>query len=435
MSRILAIVGRPNVGKSTLFNRLVGKREAIVDDSSGVTRDRHYGTCEWNGESFTVVDTGGFVEGSDDIYETAIRRQVKIAISEAAVIIFMVDVTDGVNPLDEEVAQLLRRCKKPILLAVNKVDNNQRLLGEGVFYKFGLGEIFSISSASGSGTGELLDKAVEYIKEEKEIDDFSALPKVAIVGKPNVGKSSLINALLGEERNIVTEIAGTTRDTIHTRYNSFGHDFMLIDTAGIRKKQKVHEDIEFYSVMRSIKALEECDVCCLVIDATIGIEKQDLNLLHLAEKNGKGVVILVNKWDLIEKTNKSTVQYEKEIMASTAPFTDIPIIFISALNKQRIHKAVEVFMHVNENLKRHISTHKLNDFLVQVVEAYQPPAVKGKFIKIKFITQLHTKTPSFALFCNLPQYIQDNYKRYLENKFREEYDFSGVPVRLFFRKK
>ncbi len=435
MSRILAIVGRPNVGKSTLFNRLVGKREAIVDDSSGVTRDRHYGTCEWNGESFTVVDTGGFVEGSNDIYEAAIRRQVNIAISEAAVILFMVDVTEGIHPLDEEVAKLLRKCKKPILLAVNKVDNNERLLSEGVFYKFGLGDIFSISSASGSGTGELLDKAVEYIKEEKVIDDFSNLPKIAIVGKPNVGKSSLINALLGEERTIVTDIAGTTRDTIHTRYNAFGNDFMLVDTAGIRKKQKVHEDIEYYSVMRSIKALEECDVCCILIDATAGIEKQDLNLLHLAEKNGKGVVILVNKWDLIEKNNKSTVEYEKEIKSATAPFTDIPILFISVLNKQRIHKAVELFMQVNENLKRHISTHKLNEFLIDTIENYQPPAVKGKFIKIKFITQLHTKTPSFVLFANLPQYIQESYKRYLENKFRETYNFTGVPLRLYFRKK
>jgi GTP-binding protein len=435
MSRIVAIVGRPNVGKSTLFNRLVGSRMAIVEDSPGVTRDRHYGSCEWNGETFTVVDTGGFVHGSDDIFEKAIRDQVKIAVAEAEVILFMVDVTEGVHPLDTEVANLLRKSKKPVLLVVNKVDNNERLLGEGEFYSFGLGEIFSISSASGSGTGEVLDKVVEYLTGKTEIDDNSGLPKVAIIGKPNVGKSSFINALLGTERNIVTDIAGTTRDTIHTKYNAFGKEFMLIDTAGIRKKQKVNEDIEFYSVMRSIKALEDCDVCGLMIDANQGIEKQDLNLLNLAEKNGKGVVILVNKWDLVEKDNKSTIQFERRIQEATAPFTDIPVVFISAQSKQRIHKAVETILQVSDNLKRHISTHELNEFLAEVVEAYQPPAIKGKFIKIKFITQLHTRTPSFALFCNLPQYIQESYRRYIENKFRERYDFSGVPLRLYFRKK
>ena len=435
MSRIVAIVGRPNVGKSTLFNRLVGGRQAIVEDSPGVTRDRHYGSCEWNGQTFTVVDTGGFVHGSEDIFESAIRSQVTIAVTEASVILFMVDVSEGVHPLDTEVANMLRRSKKPVLLIANKADNPERAMGAPEFYQFGLDEMYSISSASGSGTGDLLDRVVELLVNEQDVADLSHLPKVAIVGKPNVGKSSFINALLGVDRNIVTDIAGTTRDTIHSRYNGFGHDFMLIDTAGIRKKSKVNEDIEFYSVMRSIKAIEDCDVCGLMIDAQQGIEKQDLNLLHLAEKNGKGIVILVNKWDVIEKDTKTTLKFEKQIKEAIAPFTDIPILFISATEKQRIHKAVELLMQVNENLKRHISTHELNDFLKETVDAYQPPSIKGKFIKIKFITQLHTKTPSFALFCNLPQYIQENYRRYLENKFRERYEFHGVPIRLYFRKK
>jgi GTP-binding protein len=439
MGNIVAIVGRPNVGKSTLFNRLVGHRTAIVDDYSGVTRDRHYGMSEWNGREFTVIDTGGFVDGSDDIFESAINSQVKIAIEEADVIVFMVDVADGITSLDKSVANLLRRSKKPVLLAVNKVDNNDRILAASEFYGLGFETIHNLSSASGSGTGDLLDDVISALPEQsdepEEKEEEEVLPKIAIVGRPNVGKSSLVNALLGEERNIVTDIAGTTRDTINTLYNGYGHKFLLIDTAGIRRKAKVKEDIEFYSVMRSVKAIENCDVAILVIDATLGLDSQDLNLVHLAETNSKGLVVLVNKWDLVEKDHKTSADYEKVIRKKLEPFTDVPVIFTSAVTKQRIHKAVEMAMLVHENRKRKIPTRKLNDVMLAYIEAYQPPAIKGKYIKIKFVTQLPGQSPKFAFFCNLPQYISDSYKRYLENKMRESFDLHGVPVTIFMRKK
>jgi GTP-binding protein len=438
MGNIVAIVGRPNVGKSTLFNRLVGERRAIVDDFSGITRDRHYGTSEWNGREFSIVDTGGFVAGSDDIFEAAINSQVKIAIEEAEVILFMVDVSAGITELDKSVANLLRRTKKPVLLVVNKVDNNNRILEASEFYGLGFDKMFTVSSASGSGTGDLLDEVVTSLPEEAPVDEdaeVEVLAKIAIVGRPNVGKSSLINALLGEERNIVTDIAGTTRDTINTLYNGFGHKFLLIDTAGIRRKAKVKEDIEFYSVMRSVKAIEECDVAVLVIDATVGIDSQDINLVHLAETNGKGLVVLVNKWDLVEKDTKTSLEFEKVVRKKLEPFTDVPIIFTSALTKQRIHKAIEMAIHVYENRSRRIQTRKLNDVMLAHIEAYQPPAIKGKHVKIKFVTQLPGRNPKFAFFCNLPQYISESYKRYLENKMRESFDLHGVPITIFMRKK
>jgi GTPase len=438
MGNIVAIVGRPNVGKSTLFNRLVGHRTAIVDDYSGVTRDRHYGISEWGGREFSVIDTGGFVDGSDDIFESAINSQVKIAVEEADVLVFMVDVADGITSLDRSVANLLRRSKKPVLVVVNKVDNNDRIPAASEFYGLGFDQLHNISSASGSGTGDLLDeiiKSLPPLPEGAEEKEEEVLPKIAIVGRPNVGKSSLVNALLGEERNIVTDIAGTTRDTINTLYNGFGHKFLLIDTAGIRRKAKVKEDIEFYSVMRSVKAVENCDVTILVIDATLGLDSQDLNLVHLAETNSKGLVVLVNKWDLVEKDHKTSTEFEKVIRKKLEPFTDVPVIFTSALTKQRIHKAVEMAMVVHENRKRKIPTRKLNDVMLAHIEAYQPPAIKGKYIKIKFVTQLPGQSPKFAFFCNLPQYVSDSYKRYLENKMRESFDLHGVPVTIFMRKK
>ncbi len=439
MGNIVAIVGRPNVGKSTLFNRLVGNRKAIVDDYSGVTRDRHYGLAEWTGREFTIIDTGGFVDGSDDIFESAINSQVKLAVQEADVIAFMVDVADGITDLDKSVANLLRKSKKPVMLVVNKVDNNDRIAYASEFYGLGFDKLFNISSASGSGTGDLLDEIVANLpaptEEDENEEEAESLPKIAIVGRPNVGKSSLVNALLGEERNIVTEVAGTTRDTIDTLYNGFGHKFLLIDTAGIRRKAKVKEDIEFYSVMRSVKAIENCDVAVLVIDATVGIDSQDINLVHLIETNSKGMVVLVNKWDLVEKDHKTSVEFEKVIRKKLEPFTDVPIIFTSAITKQRIHKAVEMAMLVNENRKRRIPTHKLNDVMLAHIEAYQPPAIKGKYVKIKFVTQLPGRSPKFAFFCNLPQYINDSYKRYLENKLRESFDLHGVPTTIFMRKK
>ncbi len=433
MSNIVAIVGRPNVGKSTLYNRLTETRKAIVDDYSGVTRDRHYGIAEWVGKNFTVIDTGGYVAHSEDVFEAAIREQVVIAIEEATVILFMVDVVTGITDLDDDIAKLLRRSQKPVFVVVNKVDNNQRLTDASIFYSLGLGEIYPLSSMSGSGTGELLDEVIKHFEEEPE--DENQLPKYAIVGRPNVGKSSLINALIGKERNIVTPIAGTTRDSIHIHYNQFGHEFMLIDTAGLRKKTKVKENIEFYSVMRTIKALEEADVVILMIDAVDGIESQDINIFHLAEKNKKGVVILVNKWDLIEKNTKTTKVFEELIYEKLAPFNDVPIVFTSVTEKQRIFKALEAASKVYENKLKKIPTSKLNDVMLPIIENFPPPAVKGKYVKIKYITQINASSPMFAFFCNLPQYVKEPYKRFVENKLREHFDFTGVPIQIYFRQK
>lgn len=433
MSNIIAIVGRPNVGKSTLFNRLTESRKAIVDDFSGVTRDRHYGKAEWTDKEFTVIDTGGYVANSEDLFEVAIREQVVIAIEEATVIIFMVDVTTGITDLDDDIANLLRKSKKPVFVVVNKVDNTALENEASVFYSFGLGEIYTISSMTGSGTGDLLDEVVKNF--EDVVEEENTLPKITIVGRPNVGKSSLINALIGKDRNIVTPIAGTTRDSIHIHYNQYGHDFMFIDTAGLRKKTKVKENIEFYSVMRTIKALEDSDVVMLMLDAQEGLESQDINIFHLAEKNKKGVVILVNKWDLIEKNDKTMKAFEEQIKHKLQPFTDVPILFVSVLNKQRIFKAIETALEVQKNRGKKIPTSKLNDVLLPIIEAFPPPALKGKFIKIKYITQINGVAPMFAFFCNLPQYIKDPYKRFLENKLRENFDFSGVPIQIFFRQK
>jgi len=434
MSRIVAIVGRPNVGKSTLFNRLTESREAIVDEVSGVTRDRNYGVSNWNGIDFSVIDTGGYVRNSDDIFEEEINKQVLLAIEEADIILFMVDVTIGIHDLDTSVASLLRRVNKKVLLVVNKVDNGERLLDAAEFYNLGLGDYFPLSSMNGSGTGELLDEVVKSLPAE-EPPLTPDLPRIAIVGRPNVGKSSLVNSLLGEERNIVTPVAGTTRDSIYTRYNKFQHDFLLVDTAGLRKKSKVSEDIEFYSVMRAVRTIESSDICLLLIDATRGIEAQDLNIISLIQKNNKGMIILVNKWDLIEKENNTTILFEKDIREKTAPFTDYPILFISATNKQRIHKILELIEQVNQNRNRKISTSELNEVMLEIIKNNAPPSLKGKYVKIKYVTQLPVYTPAFAFFCNLPQYVKDPYKRYLENRMRELFDFSGVPIRIFFRKK
>ncbi|UOB18566.1 ribosome biogenesis GTPase Der [Abyssalbus ytuae] len=434
MSAIVAIVGRPNVGKSTLFNRLIKRREAIVDAVSGVTRDRHYGKSDWNGKEFSLIDTGGYVTGSDDIFEQEIDKQVELAIDEADAIIFVVDVESGITGMDEEVAQLLRQAEKPVFLAVNKVDTALRQADAVEFYSLGLGEYYTISSINGSGTGELLDALVETLpeKEEKNEDD---LPRFAVVGRPNAGKSSFINALLGEDRFIVTDIAGTTRDSTDTKYNRFGFDFNLVDTAGIRRKSKVKEDLEFYSVMRSVRAIEYADVCLLVIDATRGFEGQDLNIFWLAERNKKGIVILVNKWDLVEKETNTTRDFEKVIRKQIEPFTNVPIVFMSALTKQRIYKAIETAVKVYENRNNRISTSKLNDVMLPIIENTPPPSVKGKYIKIKFCTQLPTPTPQFAFFANLPQYVKDAYRRFIENKLRENFDFEGVPIQIYFRKK
>ncbi len=437
MGNIIAIVGRPNVGKSTLFNRLVGAREAIVDETAGVTRDRHYGKTDWNGREFSVIDTGGYINDSDDIFEEEIRKQVKLAIEESDLILFLVDVAEGITDTDREVSHMLRKVtNKKVLLVVNKVDNTQRYMEANEFYELGLGNYFAISSMNGSGTGDLLDAVVTglpaLVNEQEEED---TLPKIAIVGKPNVGKSSLANALLGEERNIVTPIAGTTRDAILTRYNKFGHDFYLIDTAGLRKKGKVTEDLEFYSVLRSIRVIENSDVCVLMLDATLGIEAQDINIFNLIYRNRKGVVILVNKWDLVEKENKTLEDYKEAIQRRLAPFKDVPILFVSALTKQRIYNVLDEVVRVNENRRRRIPTSTLNDVMLPLIEAYPPPSVKDKFVRIKFVTQLPTYAPSFAFFCNLPQYVKEPYKRFLENKLREQFEFTGVPIQIFIRQK
>jgi GTP-binding protein len=434
MSNIVAIVGRPNVGKSTFFNRLIQRREAIVDAVSGVTRDRHYGKSDWNGKEFSLIDTGGYVKGSDDIFETEIDKQVELAIDEADAIIFMVDVESGVTGMDEDVAKLLRKVTKPVFLAVNKVDNNKRAEDAVDFYSLGLGDYFTIASINGSGTGDLLDALVEALPEKDEAEE-TELPRFAVVGRPNAGKSSFINALIGEERYIVTDIAGTTRDAIDTKYNRFGFEFNLVDTAGIRRKSKVKEDLEFYSVMRSVRAIEHSDVCLLVFDATRGFDGQVQNIFWLAERNRKGIVILVNKWDLVEKDNKTTKDFEKYIRQQIEPFTDVPIVFISALTKQRIFKAIETAVEVYKNRTKRIKTSVLNEVLLPIIEHNPPPAYKGKYVKIKYIMQLPTPQPQFAFFCNLPQYVKEPYKRFLENKLREHFDFNGVPVSVYMRKK
>jgi GTP-binding protein len=431
----VAIVGRPNVGKSTFFNRLLEERKAIVEDTSGVTRDRQYGVADWNGKNFNVIDTGGFVPDSKDIFEREIRKQVMIAVQEANAIIFMVDVVSGITDLDEAMADVLRRTTKPIFLVVNKVDNNERLLEATEFYSLGFEDIYFLSSVSGSGTGELLDALTKDIPDDMELETEKELPKIAIIGQPNVGKSSLLNALTGEERTIVSEIAGTTRDTIHTKYNLFQKEFILIDTAGIRRKQKVHEDLEFYSVIRAIKAMDEADVCLLLLDAEKGISAQDLNIFSLAAKKGKGIVVLVNKWDLVEKETNTARDYERELKQRLAPFTDVPILFISAKEKTRIFRVVETALEVFENRSRKIPTSQLNEVMLKAIESFHPPVVRGNPVKIKYVSQLPTHVPSFAFFCNLPDDIKQPYKNYLENQLRLNFNFKGVPVRLFFRKK
>lgn len=435
MSAIVAIVGRPNVGKSTLFNRLIKRREAIVDAVSGVTRDRNYGKSEWNGKEFSVIDTGGYIKGSDDIFEGEIRKQVELAIDEADVIMFITDVEEGITPMDEEVAKLLRKVTKPVMLVVNKVDNAMRENDALEFYNLGLGEYTTISGTSGSGTGDLLDKLMDVLpeKEEEKIDE--ELPRFAVVGRPNAGKSSFINALIGEDRYIVTDIAGTTRDAIDTRFTKFGFDFNLVDTAGIRKKSRVKEDLEFYSVMRSVRAIEHCDVCILMVDASRGFEGQDQSIFWLAEKNRKGIVILVNKWDLVEKDTKTAKAFEDKIRKEIEPFTDVPILFISVTSKQRLLKALETAVEVFENRKRRIPTSKFNEFMLDVIQKFPPPATKGKYVKIKYCMQLPTPVPQFVFFANLPQYVKEPYKRFLENKIREQYNFSGVPIDIYIREK
>jgi GTP-binding protein len=434
MAGIVAIVGRPNVGKSTLFNRLIGERKAIVDDVSGVTRDRHYGTSDWVGKEFTVVDTGGYVSDSSDVFESSIREQVELAIAEADVLLFVVDAVLDPNDLDIAFFKVVRKSKKPYLVLANKADNDERMFMANSYYSLGIETIYPISSLSGSGTGDLLDELVRLLPEGGVVLDEN-IPKIAFVGRPNAGKSTICNTLLGHERNIVTDIPGTTRDTLYIRYKSFNQDLYLVDTAGVRKKNKVTEDIEFYSVMRSLRAIESVDVVALVVDATRGLEAQDMNLFSLAQKNGKGIVIIINKWDLIEKDTHTTKNYEALVKEKIAPFVDVPVLFVSALTKQRVLKALTVMTGVYSSINKKISTSKLNDFLLPIVEKTPPPSTKGKYIKIKYITQLPTNCPSFAFFCNLPQYIPESYKRFLENKLRANFDFSGVPLRLYFRKK
>ena len=434
MSNIVAIVGRPNVGKSTLFNRLTESRQAITDEVSGVTRDRHYGKSEWGGKEFSVIDTGGYITGSEDVFEGEIRKQVELAIDEANVILFIVDAKEGITEMDTAVVQLLRKTAKKTLVVANKTDNST-LLEEAVeFYNLGMGDYFPISSMSGSGTGDLLDELILHFEEDPDKEEIN-LPKFAIVGRPNVGKSSFVNALIGKEQNIVTDIAGTTRDSLNTRFNKFGFDFYLIDTAGVRKKKKVHENLEFYSVMRAVRAIEHSDVCILMIDATRGFETQDQRIFHIADKNKKGIVILVNKWDSIEKNTESTQQFEEQILKQISPFKDIPILFVSVLEKQRLLKGLETAIEVYKNRTQRITTSELNETMLAIIEKNPPPATKGKYIKIKYCTMLPTATPTFAFFANLPQYIKETYKRFLENKIREIYDFSGVPITIYFRQK
>ena len=434
MASIVAIVGRPNVGKSTLFNRLTESRAAIVDSVAGVTRDRLYGKCDWTNREFSVIDTGGYIMGSDDVFESEIRRQVELAIDEANLILFVVDAEEGTTGMDEEVAQLLRQGKKPVMLVANKVDNAMRQTMSAEFYGLGLGEVYNISAINGSGTGELLDDLVKLLPEEQPEEELD-LPKIAVIGRPNVGKSSFINMITGTERNIVTDIAGTTRDSINTRYRLFNQDFLLVDTAGLRKKSKVHENLEFYSVLRSIRAIENSDVCILMLDAERGFEAQDLSIFSLAVKNRKGVVILVNKWDLVEKDTRTAEKFRDQILHKMEPFTDVPVIFVSVLQKQRIYKAIEEAVAVYERRKTRISTSKLNDVMLPIIQNQPPPAIKGKYIRIKFCTQLPTRTPAFAFFANLPQYVKDPYRRFIENRLRENFDFTGVPIQIYFRKK
>ena len=435
MSNIVAIVGRPNVGKSTLFNRLLERREAIVDSTAGVTRDRHYGKSDWNGVDFTVIDTGGYDVGSNDIFEEEIRKQVQLAVDEATSIIFMVNVEEGLTDIDNEIYQLLRKSNKPIYVVVNKVDSAKEELPATEFYQLGIEKYYTISSATGSGTGDLLDDIVADFPTTEYVDPFDGLPRITIAGRPNVGKSTLTNALLGDERNIVTDIAGTTRDSIETLYKKFGYEFVLVDTAGMRKKSKVSEDLEFYSVMRSIRAIEHSDVVIIMVDATKGWESQDMNIFSLAQKNRKGIVILINKWDLVEKSTNTMKQFEAQIREKISLFSDVPILFISALTKQRILKAVETAMEVNQNRSKRIKTSKLNEIMLPIIEDTPPPALKGKYIKIKYCTQLPTVTPQFAFFCNLPQYVKEPYKRFIENQLRKNFDFKGVPIEVYFRQK
>lgn len=435
MGNIISLVGRPNVGKSSLFNRLTKTRHAIVDPTSGVTRDRIYGSSDWIGYDFSVIDTGGYVIGSDDIFEEEIRKQVKLALDESDVILFLVDGREGLTPMDKDVAQMLRRSGKKVLLTVNKIDSPSNFFDYSEFYALGLGEPFPVSASNGSGTGELLDELVRHLNKDILIEEDSDIPAFTIIGRPNVGKSSIINAFLGKEQTIVTPKAGTTRDSSTTRYKGFGFEFDLVDTAGLRKKKNVEEDLEFYSVMRSVRAIENSDVCILLIDASIGFEGQDLNIFSLAQRNHKGVVIAVNKWDLVEKETNSHLEYEKIIRSRIAPFTDVPIVFTSVTKKQRIYKVLELATQVYNNKKRHIPTSQLNDYLLELIADYPPPVKKDKMVRIKYVTQLPTKYPTFAFFCNLPQYVTDSYSRFLENKIRSNWDFSGVPMDLFFRKK
>ncbi|MCK9270488.1 MAG: ribosome biogenesis GTPase Der [Bacteroidales bacterium] len=434
MANILAIVGRPNVGKSTLFNRLTGQRAAIVEETSGVTRDRHYGQSDWNGKRFSVVDTGGYVIGSDDIFEEEIRKQVDLAMQEADVILMVVDAREGLTALDEDVANILRRSPKKVFVAVNKVDIPKNVHEIAEFYSMGLDQLFPVSAINGGGTGELLDEIVKHFQDIPD-DNLDDLPRFAVIGRPNVGKSSFINALLGDDRNIVTDIPGTTRDAVNTRYNSFGFDFYLVDTAGLRRKSRVHENIEFYSVMRSIRAIENSDVCLLMVDATTGFEAQDINILHLIEKNRKAVVMVVNKWDLIEKGTNTHLDFENEIRKKTAPFTDYSIVFTSVIKKQRIFKALEAANEAFQNSRRRIATSKLNEVLLPIIESSPPPVFKGKYVKIKYVTQLPTKFPAFAFYCNSPQYVKEPYLRFMENTIRKHFDFKGIPVQLYFRNK